>query len=141
MQVRRLSLIGPVTLMLVGAPGGMAVTQAAAGPDFMVVAVDDMAKGRSDHEATLLPDGRVLVTGGGWADGELLDPATSSFEATGKMARIRPITATLLDDGRVLVAGGRDRIAESFYDPTSGAFQPHRRDARRTDAAHGHPAA
>lgn len=82
-----------------------------------------MARARSGHEATLLQDGRVLISGGGWADAELFDPATGTFEPAGKMARIRSATATLLDDGRVLLAGGGEPSAEIF-DPDTLTFEP-----------------
>lgn len=81
-----------------------------------------MLKARSGHEATLLQDGRVLISGGGWADAELFDPATATFEPAGKMARIRSTTATLLDDGRVLLAGGGEPSAEIF-DPENLEFE------------------
>lgn len=61
--------------------------------------------------ATLLPDGRVLVVGGGADVGtsaELFDPATGMFTPTGPMTVGRGgfHSATLLADGRVLLAGG-----------------------------------
>jgi Galactose oxidase, central domain/Kelch motif len=66
---------------------------------------------RAGHTATLLPDGKVLVAGGGdWQDAtasaELYDPASGTWTATGTM--LMPYSnqvATLLADGRVLVAG------------------------------------
>ena len=67
---------------------------------------------RSYHTATLLPDGRVLVAGGGGnndflASAELYDPATGTWTLTGSLNVSRIYhTATLLADGRVLVAGG-----------------------------------
>jgi Galactose oxidase, central domain/Kelch motif len=82
--------------------------------------------------ATLLEDGRVLVTGT-TATGtlsELYDPKTGTFTPTGSMTTPRPYTtATLLADGRVLVAGGgsdyanRNFLASAeIFDPTTGAF-------------------
>ena len=85
--------------------------------------------------ATLLDDGRVLVTGGQVGDesvstAELYDPATGVFSATGSMATARSFhTATRLLDGRVLVAGGHQfnhpssALSEAeIYDPTRGGF-------------------
>jgi hypothetical protein len=71
----------------------------------------NMNEGRVYHMATLLLDGKVLVTAGRGADtlasAELYDPSTGTWTATGSMVipRQQP-TATLLSNGRVLVAGG-----------------------------------
>jgi hypothetical protein len=75
-----------------------------------------MSEARMLHAAVLLPDGRVLVVGGGRPPGEdpvssaeLWDPDTLTFAHAGSLrqARYKP-TATLLSDGRVLVTGGGD---------------------------------
>jgi hypothetical protein len=59
------------------------------------------------HTATLLPNGKVLVAGGGVTATELYNPATDTWSATGALATPRRYqTATLLPMGRVLVAGG-----------------------------------
>ena len=82
---------------------------------------------RIRHTATLLSDGRVLITGGdGYGSAELYDPATGTFTPTGTMTANRSQhTATLLSDGRVLIAGGADwnvaTVAE-LYDPRTGTF-------------------
>jgi hypothetical protein len=100
-------------------------------------ATGSMAEGRGFHEATLLADGRVLVTGGDHdvntpvATAEIYDPGTGTFSPTGSMAVARTLhTATLLSDGRVLIAGGGSaskglcfRSAE-IYDPGTGTFGP-----------------
>jgi hypothetical protein len=71
-----------------------------------------MAQARTAYTATLLPDGRVLVTGGDYnanttATAEVYDPATGTWQAAGPMPRPRSShTATLLANGQVLVAGG-----------------------------------
>ncbi|MBJ6723243.1 kelch repeat-containing protein [Geomesophilobacter sediminis] len=87
---------------------------------------------RSEHTATLLKDGRVLVAGGHnspslliWsthASAELYDPKTGKWAETASLAYDRyGHTATLLQDGRVLVAGGKDEISTGataeIYDP------------------------
>ncbi|MFC1679557.1 kelch repeat-containing protein [Elusimicrobiota bacterium] len=67
---------------------------------------------RANHTQTLLPDGRVLIVGGG--DGPnalrasyLYDPSDVSLTRTGDMGVPRARhTATLLTDGTVMVAGG-----------------------------------
>jgi N-acetylneuraminic acid mutarotase len=97
-------------------------------------ATGQMAAGRSLHTATLLPDGRVLVVGGGsnsggtaLASAELYDPSIDSWTATGSMADVRfGHTATLLRDGKVLVAGGFNGggplASAELYDPSTGTW-------------------
>jgi len=90
---------------------------------------------RSSHTATLLPDGRVLVAGGGvghemLASAELYDAGRRSWTHTGGMLRARGgHTATLLLDGKVLVAGGyvwrgltTALASAELYDPSSGRW-------------------
>src|SRR5439155_22821821 len=86
--------------------------------------------GREEHMATLLQDGKVLVTGG-YADSvgpltstETYDPATGLWTTAGDMNEPRWWgTATTLVDGRVLVTGGVGlpgglRTCELFYTVT-----------------------
>ncbi|MDC0748689.1 Kelch repeat-containing protein [Polyangium mundeleinium] len=93
-----------------------------------------MATDRGVPRATLLTDGRVLVTGGsGFEDGvetvlasaELYDPQTNTFSAAASMIRPRNWhTATRLPDGRVLVVGGfsfNSSDEEGFYPPEPSA--------------------
>ena len=97
-----------------------------------------MAVGRRGT-ATLLSDGRVLITGGTTSDSsslasaELFDPKTGKFSPTGEMTDGRVFqTSTLLSDGRVLVAGGCDSGSEysncrflasaEIYDRKTGKF-------------------
>ncbi|KFA91674.1 Kelch repeat-containing protein, partial [Archangium violaceum] len=66
-----------------------------------------MLSPRQYHTATLLPSGKVLVTGGGDNSGELYDPVTGTWARTDAMSTSRgKHTATLLPSGKVLVAGG-----------------------------------
>jgi WD40 repeat protein len=73
-----------------------------------------MSFARGNHTATLLSDGKVLVTGGfdgtsELATAELFDPVNGLFTRTADMATPRAYhTATFLKDGTVLVTGGVD---------------------------------
>jgi hypothetical protein len=87
----------------------------------------DMTTRRTNHTATLLNDGTVLITGGFsvypnpvsrrgdityLATAEVFDPANGSFARTADMATARAYhTATSLKDGTVLVTGGVDGSA------------------------------
>jgi hypothetical protein len=81
-----------------------------------LAATGSMTMARSAHAATVLPDGKVLITGGGFGtsqSSELYDPATATFSPIGSMrARRGGHTATLLQDGTVLIAGGLYRPQE-----------------------------
>ena len=93
-----------------------------------------MIQARSQHSATRLLDGRVLVAGGQTTDGDMLssaeiyDPTTKRWTSTTSMSGVRIAhTATLLPDGRVLVVGGQGdnfiRIAANeIYDPATAAW-------------------
>ena len=70
-----------------------------------------MNNARSRHAATLLPNGKVLVTAGqnpnDLNSAELFDPATGTWTTTGVLPFATDShTMTLLPDGQVLVAGG-----------------------------------
>jgi hypothetical protein len=68
---------------------------------------------RADHAATLLPNGKVVASGGTGigllplSGVEIYDPATGTWSATGTMAVARRYhTATLLLNGKILVSAG-----------------------------------
>lgn len=97
-------------------------------PSSGISTVGSMVEGHLGQTATLLQDGRVLITGGTDALGRALntadiyDPATGTFTATGPMNEARSThSAALLPDGRVLIAGGAGTTAELYY-PTTGKF-------------------
>ncbi len=99
-------------------------------------ATGSLATARSGHTATLLSNGRILVTGGTDAAGqplasaEVYNPAAGTWSATGSLATARSgHTATILSDGRVLVAGGTGPggtplASAEVYDPPTGNWSP-----------------
>ena len=84
---------------------------------------------RSEHTATLLASGKVLIAGGfsGGTSGVLYDPLAQTFTATATpmTAHRGRHTATLLGDGTVLLAGGGGFADESqssmeIFNPAGG---------------------
>src|SRR5436189_1444910 len=92
-----------------------------------------MTQPRWSPAAALLPDGRLLITGGYDGTGQL---ATAEIYSAGRFAACAPMrlargghTAVTLADGRVLVAGGTrtDGVATSaaeIYDPAANSWSP-----------------
>jgi hypothetical protein len=96
------------------------------------VEVGSMAVGRVDHRAAVLPNGKVVISGGLGYEGdapdpeadigpslvtlvEVFDPVTDSFSAAGRISEGREYhTATALPDGRVVLIGGGDHEAEEL---------------------------
>jgi len=87
---------------------------------------DTLQVARSRHRATLLPSGKVLVSGGFTTACEVYDPALNHWSLTEPM-HVNGYwhTATLLQNGQVLIAGGSytNPYCE-LYDPASGIFTP-----------------
>ena len=117
-------------------------------------ATGSLIAARSDHTATLLPNGKVLVAAGFAANlrlssAELYDPVSGMWSATGNLTITREMhTATLLPNGKVLVAGGDNGsaflVSAELYDPAgNGGVVPdtHRQPQRRTRHSHGDVAA
>jgi WD40 repeat protein len=89
---------------------------------------------RSEHTATLLSDGRVLIVGGKTGSdefattAEMYDPTTQVFTPTASLERVWH-TATLLPDGTVLIAGGSDDSKRALdtllrFDASTQIFSP-----------------
>jgi hypothetical protein len=89
----------------------------------------DMNTSRGAHTATLLADGRVLITGGGTGQigggyshygtavrsSEIYDPATGTFSPTGDMLYPRYLqSATALPNGKVLVHSSSNTLGTPF---------------------------
>ena len=109
-------------------------------------ATGNMTRARSEHSATLLPDGRVLIAGGRGPLGspksggcplpsscgqltsaEIYDPSSGAFTVTGDMnAPGGP--AVLLPSGKVFISGGYGpyvsvtAVQPQLYDPSRGTF-------------------
>ncbi|HEX9736139.1 MAG TPA: kelch repeat-containing protein [Thermoanaerobaculia bacterium] len=88
----------------------------------------DMLLARLGHTATLLPSGKVLVSGG-WSENqyalesEVYDPSSGVWTETGRLNAGRLFhTATLLPSGKVLVAGGLPATNVELFDPESGTW-------------------
>jgi hypothetical protein len=85
---------------------------------------------RSEHTATLLNNGMVLITGGivvinPSTSAELYDPTSGTFTPTGNMNFTRANhNATLLNNGKVLITGGSFSGPDTaeLYDPETGIF-------------------
>jgi hypothetical protein len=129
-------LANPNQLLYRSMQDALSVNSFAAGPSMTVA--------RYGATATLLPNGKVLIAGGGNGGGvlrstELYDPLTNSFVSSPPMnAEHASATATLLPNGKVLIAGGDNsrNIVDSteLYDPATNSFaasSPSMNSARR----------
>jgi hypothetical protein len=88
---------------------------------------------RTNHQATVLPSGDVLVSGGADANQQLVGPAEIYHSASGTWSLTgtmndprRGHTAILLPTGKVLAAGGSgpqsNLTSAELYDPTTGLW-------------------
>lgn len=112
------------------------VTSSPEQPMPSVVEARAMTTARAGHTATLLRNGKVLLTGGFdrselLRSTELFDPATDTFAPAANMVFPRVFHhAVALADGRVLLVGGHDDDSYStrpagdaeIYDPATGKF-------------------
>lgn len=111
------------------------------------VAVAAMATARSEHTATYLDNGLVLVVGGRGSAGylqsaETYDRGTNAWTAAASLSSPRAgHTATLLRDSRVLVTGGRNNAGAlataEVYDTANNGWAS---GGRMTGARLGHTA-
>lgn len=95
-----------------------------------------MQSPREYHQATLLDDGKVLVTGGisdiakSLNTADMFDPTTMTFEPIiTRMNSERSLhTATKVDNDKVILCGGVERGSElsscEFFDVSKREFQP-----------------
>jgi hypothetical protein len=106
-----------------------------------------MQAARTEHTATLLADGRVLIAGGSTsvdplASTEIYNPSLGTFVAAASMASPRSNhTATMLSSGKVLIVGGENGegalASAELYDPAINAFTS---TGSMTTARSGHTA-
>src|SRR5215472_3409789 len=99
------------------------------GPPNTWAGTGQMNVARANQTATLLPNGQVLIAGGGTAKAELYNPATRTFSLTGRMpVAVTDATATLLRTGKLLVAGGlqgnHQVSSAELYNPGTGTWSP-----------------
>jgi hypothetical protein len=122
-------LLGDGTVLLEGGGYGaivetpMEIFNPATGKSTLVKLPSNLKDLLSEAAVSLLADGRVLIAGGSYDNGQtaskltmIFDPASGAFSNGPTMAKDRQgAEATLLDDGRVLVVGG-----QSSTDPRDG---------------------
>ncbi len=139
------AMYAPGKILQIGGTSNGAVTIDINGATPKVTATAKLSTRRDLVTVTLLPDGKVLATGGSGKWNELVDvnnsaeiwnPATGKWTVgtSGSVARLYHSIAMLLPDASVLVAGGGapgpliNTNAEIYYPPylfdASGGFAP-----------------
>ena len=128
----------PVAMIMGGGPGGASITDttelidlSAASPQW--VNGPKMVKPRIQMNATILPDGKVLTSGGSTVDenpttgvleAQLYDPASNTFSSGSTMAfaRVYHSNTLLLPDATVLALGGNPQ--RKVYEPHMEIYSP-----------------
>jgi hypothetical protein len=128
----------PVAMIMGGGPGGTNTTNttelidlSAASPQW--VSGPAMVQARIQMNATILPNGKVLVSGGstvdedtstGVLDAQLYDPASNSFSPASTMAfaRVYHSNTLLLPDATVVGVGGNPE--RKTYEPHIEIYSP-----------------
>jgi len=116
-----------------------------------LIAGPSMTTARAGHTATILPDFKVLIAGGGDANGtvlastEIYDPTQETFSRAANLTVPRQgHIAAVLSDGKILIAGGATAgphhgtglSSAEDYDLETGKFSPRgNMHARRVRAA------
>lgn len=97
----------------------------------LFIAAGSMNVPRHKHDAVLLSDGKVLITGGSdkndslYISAEIFDPVTARFSSISNMnyARFKHReTSILLPDNNILIGGGADKA--EIYNFKTGIFIP-----------------
>ena len=123
-------------VLVVGGVGGIPSTTQSSGASLTSTEIYDPSSGtwsagaslntpRTGHTATLLPSGKVLVTGGSGtvgavASAEVYDPVANTWTVVASMATARQgHSAGLMFNGTVLVAGGTNA---EVYNPVTNTW-------------------
>ncbi len=128
--------------IVVGGPNGdsagLAITIPSRTYTGSFTATGSLAQGRDNHQAVLLPNGKVLVAGGSYSTGpnaatwtsscELFNPATGTWSSTGNLnfTGRMDFNTLLLPNGKVLATGNgfsyTGTETAELYDPATGVW-------------------
>ncbi len=134
-QIRNAVRLGAVAGLLTVCLLGWGASPASAASEPLFARAGSLTAGRTGAASALLPNGMVLVAGGGTtgasatASAELFDPTTgvsSALPAAMGTARAQA-AAAVLANGEVLIAGGQDAggtplASAELFDPGSDTF-------------------
>jgi len=125
--VRTLAIVVAIGAVVAGAAGG------AGEPSPLFVITNGATQGLANSTATVLSNGKVLITGGdilgsAQATADIYDPATGVLAVVGTLTTPRTQhSSVLLNDGTVLITGGIDNNGNflntaEIYDPSTASF-------------------